>query len=83
MALSLNTRHRTSSQPSLKRRKLLQLTALGAVLETSPLPGFAQAAQAINLEIRTLAENLFLLTGAGTNIVALSTPEGLLLTDGG
>ena len=83
MALSLNTRHRTSSQPSLKRRKLLQLTALGAVLETSPLPGFAQAAQAINLEIRTLAENLFLLTGAGINIVALSTPEGLLLTDGG
>jgi len=30
-----------------------------------------------------LADNLFLLTGAGANVVAMRAPEGLLLVDGG
>jgi glyoxylase-like metal-dependent hydrolase (beta-lactamase superfamily II) len=70
-------------QPTLNRRKLLQLTALGAVLETSSFAGIAQQSQSNSLELRSLTGNLFLLTGAGTNIVAMDTPEGLLLTDGG
>jgi glyoxylase-like metal-dependent hydrolase (beta-lactamase superfamily II) len=79
MALSSGPR----SQPTLNRRKLLQLTALGAVLETSSFPGFAQQSLPNSLEFRPLAGNLLLLTDAGTNIVAMDTPEGLLLTDGG
>ncbi|MDG2176775.1 MAG: hypothetical protein P8M72_11685 [Gammaproteobacteria bacterium] len=79
MALSSGPR----SQSTLNRRKLLQLTALGAVLETGSFAGFAQQSQLNSLEIRPLAGNLFLLTGAGTNMVAQDTTEGLLLTDGG
>jgi cyclase len=86
MALSSGTRLKTRCQPTLKRRKLLQLGALGTMLKASPLYVFAQPSQTNSLEITALTENLFLLSGTGTNgtnIVALNTPEGLLLTDGG
>ena len=44
-------------------------------------PGTAAAADAF--DITHLADGLLLVTGAGTNVVALAQPEGVVLVDGG
>jgi cyclase len=46
-----------------------------------PRPAFASDAKAI--VATPLTDNLFLLSGAGANVVAATSPEGLTLVDGG
>ncbi len=63
------------------RRALLQ-TGLGAtLLATAPLA--LTATQSAGLAIEPLGDKLFLVTGAGINVVAASDGAGLLLVDGG
>ena len=61
------------------RRRFL-VTALGGVLGGLALPrrGFAQATGVV-----TINDRLALVTAGGTNVVALSTPEGLVIVDSG
>src|SRR5688572_4949556 len=43
----------------------------------------AQSAAAASITSTPLADNLFLLTGAGANVVALKASDGVVLVDGG
>jgi glyoxylase-like metal-dependent hydrolase (beta-lactamase superfamily II) len=65
----------------LTRRQLFSATAAGAAAVALPRLGAAQAKGA--LAVTELAPDLALIAGAGANVVALATAEGLLLVDGG
>jgi glyoxylase-like metal-dependent hydrolase (beta-lactamase superfamily II) len=65
----------------LTRRRLLSATAAGAVAAAWPRAGSAQAGGA--LALTALAPDLALIAGAGANVVALVTADGLLLVDSG
>jgi glyoxylase-like metal-dependent hydrolase (beta-lactamase superfamily II) len=65
----------------LTRRQLIFATAAGAVAVAWPRLGSAQAKGA--LAVTGLAPDLALIAGAGANVVALATADGLLLVDGG
>jgi glyoxylase-like metal-dependent hydrolase (beta-lactamase superfamily II) len=45
--------------------------------------GTLQSGNAASIVSTRLADNLFLLTGAGANVVAMTAPEGVVLVDGG
>ena len=63
------------------RRDFLKLSCgLAAGLS---LPPMLLAAPSVQLSVDSLGDGLFLISGAGGNVVALSGPEGLLLVDGG
>ncbi len=63
------------------RRQVLQATAAGLVAAACPRLGGAQAGA--DLRFGDLGADLALISGAGANVVALGTPDGLLLVDGG
>jgi glyoxylase-like metal-dependent hydrolase (beta-lactamase superfamily II) len=63
------------------RRQVLHGTAAGFVAAACPRVGAAQGHAGLALE--ELGADLALVSGAGANVVALETPRGLLLVDGG
>src|SRR5438874_2204349 len=72
-----------AAMPSLKsRRDFLKTVAGGTAGLGLSRRAFAQAA---GLQIRAtkLADNYTLLSGAGSNVLVVSGPEGLLMVDGG
>jgi cyclase len=58
------------------------LKAAAGTLAASPLRGFGQASSG-GIAKTALSDNLALFTGAGANVVALSSPDGVVLVDGG
>ena len=60
-------------------RRQLMTRVVGAVIAgfAAPRPGAAQATTT------ALSDRLSLITSGGTNVLALSTPEGLVLVDSG
>ena len=56
--------------------------ALGGALLLRPRTGFGQAGAAA-LEVTDLSNGLFVVQGAGCNVVALRGPDGALMVDGG
>jgi glyoxylase-like metal-dependent hydrolase (beta-lactamase superfamily II) len=71
----------------LTRRSFLAASVGGAAVVSLPRPGWAgtllQSADAAAIASTPLADNLFLLTGAGANVVAMTAPDGVVLVDGG
>jgi glyoxylase-like metal-dependent hydrolase (beta-lactamase superfamily II) len=68
------------------RRQFMQALAGGAAgwsLAAAGLSSVRPARAADALEVTHLTDDLFLISGAGANVVALSQPEGVLLVDGG
>ena len=63
------------------RRQLLSATMAGAVAAAWPRLGSPQVAGALRLT--ELAPDLTLISGAGANVVAAATADGLVLVDGG
>lgn len=67
---------------SFSRRRLLELGA--AALGSSLLPaGLVRAQAAASITTTELASGLFLLQGAGCNVLALKGSDGALMVDGG
>src|SRR5687767_1933018 len=70
----------------LDRRRFLTCTIGGLLAHTASAP-WASAAQATGAApaapVQSLGEGLSLLTSGGTNVLALATPEGLVLVDSG
>ena len=64
------------------RRALLQSAVAGSVAASLPLAPFARE-KSVPLATTPLADNLFLITGAGANVVAAASTDGALLIDGG
>ena len=62
------------------RRDVMSATAAGALAAAWPRLGTGQHAA---LRLTDLGEELALVEGAGVNVVALSTSDGLVLVDGG
>jgi cyclase len=60
------------------RRTFIKAAVAG--MSAIPFQGFAQTG---SLTSTRLTDNLVMLTGAGANILALSTPEGVVMVDGG
>src|SRR5262245_26290444 len=58
------------------------LAASGLSLAALTAPTWARSSRA-SIETQDLGGGLTLLTGAGCNVVALSSPDGSLLVDGG
>jgi cyclase len=67
---------------SRKRRALLQLLAIAPAVALPGLPNAGHAAQA-SLQSYPLAGNLYLITGAGGNVVLHRGSQGLTLIDSG
>lgn len=63
------------------RRQLMRAATATALAGTVSRIAFAQ--RAAPLEVSDLAPDLVLIRGAGVNVVALSTNDGVLLVDGG
>jgi glyoxylase-like metal-dependent hydrolase (beta-lactamase superfamily II) len=63
------------------RRRIMEATAAGAVAAFWPRLGAAQTAAPLRLT--DLAPDLVLVQGAGANVVALGSADGVLLADGG
>jgi glyoxylase-like metal-dependent hydrolase (beta-lactamase superfamily II) len=66
----------------ISRRTLLQCALAGGVSVALPFASFAREKRA-PLAATPLADNLFLITGAGANVVAARGTDGALLIDGG
>jgi len=64
------------------RRRVLAGAALGLAAASSSRFASAQG-QASQLTFTDLSEDLVSIAGAGANVVALATPDGVLLVDGG
>jgi glyoxylase-like metal-dependent hydrolase (beta-lactamase superfamily II) len=62
------------------RRQVLAATSAGALAAALPRAVLPQPA---GLVAEALAPDILLVTGAGANVVALNTEEGILLVDGG
>src|SRR5262249_12931182 len=58
------------------------LKAAACTLAASPLRGFGQAVN-VGITKTPLGDNVALFTGAGANVVALNSPAGVVLVDGG
>jgi glyoxylase-like metal-dependent hydrolase (beta-lactamase superfamily II) len=71
----------------LTRRTFLAAGLGGAASVSLPRPGsawgLAQSAGAASIASTLLADNLYLLSGAGANVVALTAADGVVLVDGG
>src|SRR5688572_24676190 len=71
----------------LTRRTFLTAALGGAAGVSLPRLGWtrtaAQSSGAASIVSTRLADNLFLLTGAGANVVALKAADGVVLVDGG
>jgi glyoxylase-like metal-dependent hydrolase (beta-lactamase superfamily II) len=71
----------------LTRRSFLAASLGGAAVVSLPRPGSAgteaQSGGASPIASTRLADNLFLVTGAGANVVAMTAPDGVVLVDGG
>jgi glyoxylase-like metal-dependent hydrolase (beta-lactamase superfamily II) len=65
----------------ITRRQVLAATTAGAL--AAGLPRFALGQSAPELNLTDLGQDLVLIAGAGANVVALGTAEGVLLVDGG
>ncbi len=63
------------------RRDVMRTALAGAACAAAPIPGLA-AAPAV-LSARPLSPRLLWISGAGGNVAAVSTPDGLILVDGG
>jgi glyoxylase-like metal-dependent hydrolase (beta-lactamase superfamily II) len=68
----------------LSRRGFLNAAAssAGALIAATPLELLAREARA-GLAAEDLGNGFFLITGAGANVLAVASPEGALLVDGG
>jgi cyclase len=64
------------------RREFLKIAACGAAGFGLARKGFAQSGSG-PIAVSKLAENYTLLSGAGSNVLALDGPEGILMVDGG
>lgn len=67
---------------SQNRRDFLKAVAAGAAGVSLARTGFGQGA-ASALTTTKLADNFILISGAGSNVLALNTPDGVLMVDGG
>lgn len=65
------------------RRDFVRTLVGGAVGLSLARPAFAQAAAASPITSTPLTDTVFLISGAGANIVVLAQPDGLLLVNGG
>jgi len=63
------------------RRQVLQGTAAGLIAAACPRVGATQAGA--SLEVSEIGADLAIVSGAGANVVALATADGVLLVDGG
>src|SRR5262249_18426999 len=65
---------------SRNRRNFLKTMAGGAVGLSLSRASFAQRGEVTTTK---LADNFMLVSGAGSNVLVLTTPDGLLMVDGG
>jgi len=65
----------------LNRRTFIQ-AAIGGIVAV-PRHGIPQSATPVKIEKTQLGDNLSLLTGAGANVVAMTTADGTIMVDGG
>jgi glyoxylase-like metal-dependent hydrolase (beta-lactamase superfamily II) len=66
------------------RRQFLNSTLVSAAVASPALSRIARAGDSKNSVVTTpLTDKLFLLSGAGANVVAASSPDGAALVDGG
>jgi len=67
----------------LDRRKFLQTALPTAALLTAGRSAFASAAREPELTVTPVADKIHLISGGGGNVTVFSSPEGVLLVDGG